>query len=351
MARKGILANITGDTKLTTVNSEGGALAPPRAPSPSFVGRGAFGAVTKTIDELAANARAIEARLTAGETVVDLDPGCVDASFMADRLGADDAEFQELVEAIRARGQDSPILVRPHPDAAGRYQIAFGHRRWRAAKALLRPVRAVVKKLDDRDLVLAQGQENSARANLSFIERALFAHRLEAAGYDRELIMSALGVDKTVVSRMIQIAGAVPAHAIAAIGPAPGVGRHRWLELSACVAGLGGAELAKLLTSERFVSAASDARFDMALDAAMGVTRSGAKPKSAGQGRGAARVWSTAAGEPIARASSTPRSFTLAIEEARAPGFGEFLMRRMDRLHAEYAAERGQSVEDQRKQA
>ena len=94
----------------------------------------------------------------------------------------DDDGYRALLDAVRERGRTSLILVRPYPDEAGRYQVAFGHRRLKAARDLGRAVRAVVKTLDDRALVLAQGQENSARANLSFIERALFARRLEDAG-------------------------------------------------------------------------------------------------------------------------------------------------------------------------
>ena len=194
MSRRGILTNLP-DEKLTAVNST-----PIRERQVRT--SGAFGSVVREIDALAAKAdaaREIEARLTAGEIVVELDPSEIDASFVADRLSQDDDEFQALVQAIRERGQDSPILVRRHPDAETRYQVAFGHRRVRAAQVLGRPVRAVVKQLTNRDLVLAQGQENSARANLSFVERALFARRLEEIGQDRETIMSALGVDKTVV--------------------------------------------------------------------------------------------------------------------------------------------------------
>ena len=50
---------------------------------------------------------------------------------------------------------------------------AFGRRGY-----LSRKVRAVVKEMKDREHVIAQGQENSARANLSFIEKALFAARI-----------------------------------------------------------------------------------------------------------------------------------------------------------------------------
>lgn len=227
---------------------------------------GAFGSVVKEIDALAAKAdaaREIEARLTAGEIVVELDPSEIDASFIADRLSQDDDEFQALVQAIRERGQDSPILVRRHPSDAARYQVAFGHRRVRAAQVLGRTVRAVVKQLSDRDLVLAQGQENSARANLSFVERALFARRLEEIGQDRETIMSALGVDKTVVSRMISVAKKLPTNLIEAIGAAPATGRDRWVELATQHEANGGTRnLEALSAASEFTAATSDERLN-----------------------------------------------------------------------------------------
>src|SRR4051794_14635231 len=91
-------------------------------------------------------------------SVVDLDPAMVDTSFVADRLDEDDEAYQELFQAIRERGQDSPILVRPHPEHSGRFQTVFGHRRVKVARQLGRPVRAVIKKMGDEDHVIAQGQ-------------------------------------------------------------------------------------------------------------------------------------------------------------------------------------------------
>jgi ParB family transcriptional regulator, chromosome partitioning protein len=338
MARKNILASIT-DEKLTTVNSAEASPAPPRAPSTAFHSRGAFGAVTRTIDDLAAKAEAareIEAKLTAGESVIDLDPDKIDASFAADRLSQDDEEFQNLVEAIRERGQDSPILVRPNPQARGRYQVAFGHRRLRVAKVLGRQVRAVVKALTDRDLVLAQGQENSARANLSFIERALFARRLEDGGYDRETIMSALSVDKTVVSKMVSVASRIPVQVIEAIGSAASTGRDRWVELSSAFHNKAKAgRLDALITSRSFIEAASDQRFNKVL-AHFGLPESPSKSRGTKDGS-PARFWATANGTRVARVTATDKAFVLAIDKRVAPDFGDYLLARMERLFEDYA--------------
>jgi ParB family transcriptional regulator, chromosome partitioning protein len=226
--------------------------------------------------------------------------------------------------------------VRPSLQAQGRYQVAFGHRRLRAAKVLGRHVRAVVKVLTDRDLVLAQGQENSARANLSFIERALFARRLEDGGYDRETIMSALSVDKTVVSKMVSVASRIPVKIIEAIGSAPSIGRDRWVELSTAFqneAKVG--KLDPLVMSRAFVESTSDDRFDLLL-AHFGLPDAPKKPRSAKDDGAPARFWAATNGIRVARITSTDKAFVLAIDKRVAPEFGDYLLARMERLYADY---------------
>ena len=338
MSRRGILTDLP-DEKLTAVNS-GPARERPLRKS------GAFGSVVREIDALAAKAEAareIEARLTAGEIVVELNPSEIDASFIVDRLAQDDDDFQALVQAIRERGQDSPILVRPHPSNAGRYQVAFGHRRVRAAQALGRNVRAVVKQLADRDLVLAQGQENSARANLSFVERALFARRLEDAGQDRETIMSALAVDKTVVSRMISVARKLPIKLIEAIGAAPSTGRDRWVELAAHYELAGSPQhLAALISRAEFNAGTSDERFDLALahfSALQFIVQDEVAPTSPRNAKQDGRYWANGEGRKIASIKADARRFTVALDEQAAPVFGDYLLRQMDRLYESYQSE------------
>ena len=133
---------------------------------------------------------------------------------------------------IRKDGQALPILVRPHSNQVGIYQIAYGHRRWHAARELAIKVRAIIQALTDAELVIAQGKENAERRNLSFIERALFAANLELGGFDRATINAALAVHTTEVSRLLTVAAAIPAAIVTSIGPAPKAGRTRWMELA-----------------------------------------------------------------------------------------------------------------------
>jgi ParB family chromosome partitioning protein len=218
--------------------------------------RGASKSMIRSVNDLARQADAY----LEGEQIVDLDPAVIDASFVADRIEDDREQYLELLEAIRENGQNSPILVRPHPRADGRYMIVFGHRRFRVAKQLGRKVRAVVKAIDDTAHVIAQGQENSARANLSFIEKATFAKSLEELGYGRDVICSALASNEAAVSKMISVAIRIPVAVIQAIGSAPEVGRERWVALSLLVSKksnvvndiVSASEFSKLESTERF---------------------------------------------------------------------------------------------------
>ncbi|AGS24122.1 plasmid partitioning protein RepB [Rhizobium etli] len=334
MARKNLLSGLMDDSKkFTAVNNEDEPAPRDERQHITYKGIGALGAVTRSIDALAAKAdaaKAIEEQLASGETVIDLDPALIEDSFVTDRLAHTDEQFRELVEAIRLRGQDSPILVRPHPEREGRYQIAFGHRRARAAKELGRPVRAVVKRLDDRDHVIAQGQENSARADLSFIERTMFADKLDTLGFDRETIMSALSADKTTVSKMLSVTKRIPAEVLAAIGVAKTTGRDRWHDLSAKFETENiAARAIEFTRSVEFETAEPDARFDMLV--AFISRKQQASPAAAVQP--VAHAWQRRDGAVKAKIKDDGKQFTIALKAEKASAFGAYIASNLDRLY------------------
>lgn len=255
MARKNLLEGLLGapQEKLPSGNSDPRA-SPARGPAPAPLSHGgAIGSVSRSIEALkseAQEARALRERIEAGQAVIEIDPEAVVSSIIADRLSQDSESLSALVESIRESGQQVPVLLRPHPDGSGRYQVAYGHRRVLAARRLGRTVKAVVRSMSDAELVVAQGQENSARTDLSFIERALFAARLEDAGFDRTTIMAALTVDKTALSKLIAVVRRVPVDVIEAIGPAPKAGRDRWLQLADRLKGAAEIKRARALLAE-----------------------------------------------------------------------------------------------------
>ncbi len=90
----------------------------------------------------------------------------------------DETALAELAGSIAQRGILQPLLVRPKPGHAGRYQIIAGERRWRAAQqARLHEVPVLVRELADTDAMAAGLVENLQREDLNAVE--------EAQGYDR----------------------------------------------------------------------------------------------------------------------------------------------------------------------
>lgn len=345
MARKNLLSSLM-TPKLPAGNSgpdanADKALEPNRPQQPGGVGsRGAIGAVTRSIEGLksaASEAEMMKAKLAAGQAVVELDPDLFDPSPVVDRIADDRASPSELIDLIRESGQQVPILARPHPEKPGRYQIAYGHRRVGAAKALERPVRAVVRQLTDAELVIAQGQENSARRDLSFIERALYARKLEQAGFDRETIMAALSVDKTGLSRLISAAVKIPRELIEAIGPAPKVGRDRWMELAAKLECEKAGEVAREIIHEpSFAQADTDARFELVLKAVQTPRRR----TKAGPGQ----PLTTREGKGIGRIERAGKGARLVLTEA---AFAEFVARQMPDLYEAFGREPQSSARPQ----
>lgn len=302
--------------------------APPVAAEPArpLVRSGAVGAMGRSLGRIAHAADEARAMIAAGDTVVELDPGLVDPSFIPDRLPTEVQDATDLIALIRDHGQQVPILVRPHPDRPNRYQVAYGHRRLRAAVALGRPIRAVVKTLSDADLVVAQGQENSARTDLSYIERALFAVSLEDRGFDRATVMSALAMEKTQLSRLIAIGRAVPASLVTAIGPAPKTGRPRWSALVEALARADADELLKVTLGRKdFQGLDSDGRFGRVLTALTATPR----PERGGL----VSAWKNSIGQAVVRIDQNARRTHLTIDERIEPSFGAFLIENLPNLY------------------
>jgi ParB family chromosome partitioning protein len=241
-------------------------------PFPQARPSGAVKAMSLGLDRLsaeAAQAKALREELASRETTQELDPALFNPSIVSDRIpSTSDGRFQELKAAIAENGQQIPIIARPHPTEEGRYQIAAGHRRWRVAQELGLSLKAIIRKLSDQEMVILQGQENGPREDLTFIERARFAMQMEGRGFDRDTLSAALNVDKPEVSRLLTVAQALGEDLIMAIGPAPKIGRPRWLQLVKGLEQTGARdELSELLASSAFETADTDERFALALQA------------------------------------------------------------------------------------
>lgn len=284
-----------------------------------------MGLSLRSLSDEAAEAESLRERIETGDVVIDIDPQLIIASFISDRLSEGEAAgIGDLEVSIAENGQQIPILVRPVSDQEGRYQVAYGHRRVEACRRLGRPVKAIVRRLTDQELVTAQGKENLEREDLSFIERAVFAARLEDRGFDRSVLMAALGVHKGNLSTMIAVVRAIPEVLIVAIGPAPKIGRPRWEQLADLLrSGLG--DWKELIGSPEFSAVPSDVRFARVLRALSPQQRSDAK-----------RFVNDADGQPVAEFEQTRDRVRLTIDNKSTASFGAYLVEQLPEIYASF---------------
>ena len=288
---------------------------------------GAIGQSLGEFSERTKRAAEIERQLTNGHVIVELDAGLIDPSFVADRMPSSPETVANLAEAIREHGQINPILVRPNPQVPGRYQVAFGHRRLRAVASLGRPIKAVVRDLTDEQLVVAQGQENHERKDLSYIERARFAFRLEQR-FSRTTIMAALSVYKSDLSNMLTVARKIPEDLIDAIGPAPGIGRRGWIELADLLAERGLADtLREKVLDPTIQRLDSDERFKRVL----GLLKPAPDQSNT-------FVWTAPNGTNLAKVTQNEERVSLTIDRRKSPAFADFVLNRVRDLYVEFEA-------------
>ncbi|WP_026621609.1 ParB family transcriptional regulator, chromosome partitioning protein (plasmid) [Ensifer sp. WSM1721] len=270
-------------------------------------------------------AEEIERRLAEGQAVVELDASSIEPSFVQDRMQGD---IDGLLASIREQGQQVPILVRPHPDQPGRYQVAFGHRRLRAVADLGLPVKAVVRELTDEQLVVAQGQENNEREDLTFIEKARFAHRLNKQ-FAREIVIAAMSIDKSNLSKMLLLVDALPSELIDAIGAAPGVGRPSWQQLAELFEKAPSpSEAIIFATSEEVQALPSADRFKAVIGQL--------KPRRTT--RGLPGVMSSPDGDRLAQVTQSKSKLEITIDRKATPDFAAFVLEHLPALYQEHRA-------------
>ncbi|MCZ0964094.1 plasmid partitioning protein RepB [Paracoccus benzoatiresistens] len=270
----------------------------------------------------------------ASSAIRDIEPRFIESDGLQDRLQFSEGDVADLAESIRAHGQQVPILVRPS-ERPGYFRVVYGRRRLAAIRLVGGPVKAIVRTLDDRSAVLAQGQENNLRLDPSFIEKAVFVKAMREAGYNTETIMAALGVSKQSVSTYEVVLPFIPMELILAIGPAHAIGRRKWQELAEIARS--GVDLIEVLNQsienlDKF--SASGDRFEyflVAANAAAGGTPPGAAEQESETpvyrgGQGPIRI----DGRRIGYIKTSARSVGIEIARSEAPEFGQWIMENAD---------------------
>ncbi len=123
------------------------------------------------------------------------------------RRNFSESDLEELAASIRERGVLQPILLRPAPDAVGEYQIVAGERRWRAAqRAELTVVPALVRPLDDLEVMEVALIENIQRSDLNALEEArAYAAMMERFPRNADQIASVVGKSRSHVANTLRL--------------------------------------------------------------------------------------------------------------------------------------------------
>lgn len=118
-----------------------------------------------------------------------------------------EADLEDLANSIRQKGVIQPILVRTDPEASDRYQIIAGERRWRAARrAGLKMIPAVIREMDDREVLEIAIIENVQRADLNAIEEAeAYKSLMDRFGRTQDSVATQVGKSREHVANTLRL--------------------------------------------------------------------------------------------------------------------------------------------------
>lgn len=122
----------------------------------------------------------------------------------------DKEALEELSNSIREKGIIQPILVRKSAD--GDFEIIAGERRWRAAQlAGLKEVPALLKNIDEQELLELALIENIQRENLNAIEEAeAYDFLMKKHNLTQQDLAQKVGKDRVTVANMLRILNLQP---------------------------------------------------------------------------------------------------------------------------------------------
>ena len=114
-------------------------------------------------------------------------------------------ELQDLAASIKSKGILQPIVVRKKNEDS--YEIIVGERRWRAAQiAGLHEIPALVKEMNNEEVIQVALIENIQRANLNPVEEArAYQNILTKNNVNYENLSDVIGKSRSHISNMIRL--------------------------------------------------------------------------------------------------------------------------------------------------
>lgn len=119
-------------------------------------------------------------------------------------------QLAELEASIRENGLLQPLVVRPataRTPAGAEWELVAGERRWRAVRRLgWTEVPVVVKRLEDRAMLVLAIVENVQRADLSPLEEAAgYRQLMDEFGYTQQQVAESVGRERSTVANLLRL--------------------------------------------------------------------------------------------------------------------------------------------------
>ncbi|MGC2743478.1 MAG: ParB/RepB/Spo0J family partition protein, partial [Candidatus Angelobacter sp.] len=138
----------------------------------------------------------------------------IDPSPFNPRKTFNEKELEELAASIRKDGVVQPVIVRPHPQTAERFELVAGERRWLGSKRAEKDViPSIIRELTDQQVWEIQIIENDQRVNLHPLEQARgfeFLMKSRPEIYTVEEIALRTGQEHRHVLRRLQLLKLIP---------------------------------------------------------------------------------------------------------------------------------------------
>ncbi|MDJ0640859.1 MAG: ParB/RepB/Spo0J family partition protein [Paracoccaceae bacterium] len=167
------------------------------------LGRGLSALMADVESEAPANDASPSARKA--ETTIDI--ALISPNPDQPRRHFSDDALSELANSIREKGIIQPLILRQNPRDASAYEIVAGERRWRAAqRAQLHEVPAIIRELDDVEVLELALIENIQRDDLNAIEEAqAYRQLMDRFGHTQEKLAEALGKSRSHIANLLRL--------------------------------------------------------------------------------------------------------------------------------------------------
>ena len=141
----------------------------------------------------------------AAEQIIPIDK--IHPNFKQPRRTFRDEDMKDLAASITEKGIIQPLILRPDPHDAEKYEIVAGERRWRAAMwAELHEVPAIIREMSDVEMLEIAIIENIQRADLNAVEEAQgYKQLMDEHGHTQEQLSQAMGKSRSHIANLLRL--------------------------------------------------------------------------------------------------------------------------------------------------